>query len=473
MSSPTLFDRIWETSTTTGTGTVSLDGAQSGYKAFSIIADGTTVPYVITNGSEFEVGEGVYSSSTLSRITVFSSSNSDALVNFSSGTKDVILAVSANHLTKINVEDSFISAEPISGGRAVNINSSGAVQIAMALTATRTPAIGIVVDNVASGLTTRIYNRGKVNSTIFNFSGYIGKPIWLGNSGELIVSGGPTASGKINQPIGTVTSHSGVFLGSIALISGQILNNSFASGQIESRHLGAAAVQSVNIASEAILSGSIASGQIGTNHFASGAVQSGNIASGQIGTNHIAAAAVQSGHIASGQIGTFKFASGAVQSGNIASGQIGTYKFSSGATITRTQFSSPLVSGTPWALITSEIISGTRAVSISSSGTLQIAMASVSTRMPAIGVVVENVASGISANVYTLGTFQTTSGMSDYSGYLGKAVYVGRSGCVVSTSGSFNSGGHLSGDIYQRIGAIFNSGGVIVQLSEAFKLASG
>ena len=88
-----LADRVKETSTTTGTGTITLAGAQTGYQPFSAIGNGNTTYYTIAlqGGSEWEVGIGTYTSSgtTLSRDTVLASSNSGSAVNFSSGTKDV------------------------------------------------------------------------------------------------------------------------------------------------------------------------------------------------------------------------------------------------------------------------------------------------------------------------------------------------------------------------------------------------
>ncbi len=458
-----LFDRIWETSTTTGTGTLTLAGARTGYQAFSIVGNGTKVPYLITNGTDFEIGEGIYSSSTLTRATIFSSSNSNSAVNFGAGTKDVILSMPAKYLTEINVEDSFISAEPISGGRAVSFNSSGAVQIAMASIPSRTPAVGIVVDNVASGQATRVYNRGSVRSSQFNFSGYIGKPVWVGASGNIISSGLPVESGNIHIPLGTITSHSGLLMGSPYMGSGSVFHDAIASGVVEWH----------NLASGAIRSGSIASGQIGIWHLASGQIFWFAHGSGSVLRSHMASGIVDNTKIANASIFANHMASGSVASGNIASGQIETYALSSGTTVNRAIFTGPFVSGTSWTMLTEEIVSGTKAVCISQSGHLRVAMASVSGRMPAIGVVVDNVASGIQANVFSHGVFQTTSGMANYSGQLGQALYVGRSGHIVSMSGTFNSGGFLSGDIYQRIGTAFNSGGVVIQLSEAFKLASG
>jgi hypothetical protein len=90
-----LKDRVKETTTTTGTGTVTLLGAATGFQSFSAIGDGNTTYYTIVSqlGSEWEVGIGTYTSSgtTLSRTTVLSSSNSGSLVVFTAGTKDVFV----------------------------------------------------------------------------------------------------------------------------------------------------------------------------------------------------------------------------------------------------------------------------------------------------------------------------------------------------------------------------------------------
>ena len=107
-----------------------------------------------------------------------------------------------------------------------------------------------------------------------------------------------------------------------------------------------------------------------------------------------------------------------------------------------------------------EIVSGVRAVALNQSGTLQVAMAAVSGRMPAIGVAVGNALSGAVVSWVQVGGYQFGSGMSDYSGYLGRRVWVGRSGQIVQWSGSWNSGGFASGDIWQSVGVIANSGAV-------------
>ena len=93
-------DRVKETTTTTGTGTVTLLGAASGFQSFSAIGNGNVTYYAIVGqtSAEWEVGIGTYTSSgtTLSRDTILASSNSGSAVNFSAGTKDVFVTYPAS-----------------------------------------------------------------------------------------------------------------------------------------------------------------------------------------------------------------------------------------------------------------------------------------------------------------------------------------------------------------------------------------
>jgi hypothetical protein len=101
-----LYDRVKETTTSTGTGTVTLAGAALGYQSFAAVGTGNQCYYVIedpTNGP-WEVGVGTYTASgtTLARNTVLSSSNANALVNFAAGTKNVFLTVPASVLPSMD-----------------------------------------------------------------------------------------------------------------------------------------------------------------------------------------------------------------------------------------------------------------------------------------------------------------------------------------------------------------------------------
>ena len=96
-------DRVKETTTTTGTGAVSLGGAVTGFETFAAgVGNSNTTYYAIVHqtANEFEVGLGTLDgdSSDLTRTTVISSSNSDSAVDFAAGTKDVFCTIPASKL---------------------------------------------------------------------------------------------------------------------------------------------------------------------------------------------------------------------------------------------------------------------------------------------------------------------------------------------------------------------------------------
>ena len=88
-----LKDRVKSTTTTTGTGTITLGAAATGFQGFSVVGNGNQTYYTITDGTNWEVGVGTYTSSgtTLSRDTVFSSSTGGAKIDWAAGTKDVFI----------------------------------------------------------------------------------------------------------------------------------------------------------------------------------------------------------------------------------------------------------------------------------------------------------------------------------------------------------------------------------------------
>jgi hypothetical protein len=104
-------DRVQETTTTTGTGAITLAGAVAGFRTFaSVMATNDTCYYVIQGTTEWEVGVGTFNT-TLTRTTVQSSSNAGAPVNFSAGTKNVFLTATAKSM--VEFEPSGAAAFPI------------------------------------------------------------------------------------------------------------------------------------------------------------------------------------------------------------------------------------------------------------------------------------------------------------------------------------------------------------------------
>jgi hypothetical protein len=98
-----LADRVKETTTTAGTGTVTLLGAATGFQSFAVIGNGNTTFYTIASqtGNEWEVGVGTYTSSgtLLARTTVLSNSagTQPSALSFSAGTKDVFVTYPAGY----------------------------------------------------------------------------------------------------------------------------------------------------------------------------------------------------------------------------------------------------------------------------------------------------------------------------------------------------------------------------------------
>jgi hypothetical protein len=83
-------DRVKETSTTTGTGTLTLSDAPTGFQTFSsAIGNTNTTYYTIDNGAQWEVGIGTVGAGTLTRDTVIESSSGGAKIDLSAGTKQV------------------------------------------------------------------------------------------------------------------------------------------------------------------------------------------------------------------------------------------------------------------------------------------------------------------------------------------------------------------------------------------------
>jgi len=98
-----LADRVKETTTTAGTGTITLDGAATGFQSFAVIGNSNTTFYTIAGqtSNEWEVGVGTYTSSgtLLARTTVLSNSagTQPSALSFSAGTKDVFVTYPAEY----------------------------------------------------------------------------------------------------------------------------------------------------------------------------------------------------------------------------------------------------------------------------------------------------------------------------------------------------------------------------------------
>ena len=103
-----LADRVRQTTTATGTGTLALDGTVEGFQTFAAIGNNNTTYYTIAGGTQWEVGIGTYYAGTLARTTLISSSTGST-IDFAAGVKDVFVTLPAeNTITSIASADASI-----------------------------------------------------------------------------------------------------------------------------------------------------------------------------------------------------------------------------------------------------------------------------------------------------------------------------------------------------------------------------
>jgi hypothetical protein len=138
-------DRVRETTTTTGTGTIDLGGAVTNFETFTAnLSNGDTTYYAIVDNTNnaFEVGLGTFatgSPNTLARTTIIASSNSNSAVTLGSGTKDVFITIPAS---KLVVEDGSNNVAIGGTVTATAFSGSGASLTALNVSTDSTPQLG-------------------------------------------------------------------------------------------------------------------------------------------------------------------------------------------------------------------------------------------------------------------------------------------------------------------------------------------
>jgi len=142
-----LKNRAKMSTSTTGTGTITLGSAEDGYQSFADagVANADVVRYVIEDGNNFEIGTGTYTSSgtTLTR-TVSESSNSDAAINLS-GSATVFIGATAEDIPALYADNPSSTTTPTASG-------ANAIAIGDNTTASGEDAVAIGDNVVASGL---------------------------------------------------------------------------------------------------------------------------------------------------------------------------------------------------------------------------------------------------------------------------------------------------------------------------------
>lgn len=167
-------DRVRETSVTTGTGSIALGGAVTGYQTFDAVlntADTTFYTIADQGGANWEVGIGTFTSpSTLARTTILSSSNGGSIVTFGAGTKDVFISLPASK-TNVNDQPNVVSVNSSSDALRITQTGSGnAILVEDSTNPDSTPFIVDASGNVLVGTSTQVSKLtvdGDVSGTFF------------------------------------------------------------------------------------------------------------------------------------------------------------------------------------------------------------------------------------------------------------------------------------------------------------------
>ena len=190
-----LKDRIKETTTTTGTSTYTLAGAENGFEAFSQIGDGNTTYYCCTDGVDFEVGIGTYtlSGTTLARTTVLQSSNSDAEVSWANGTRTIFCTQPAEKAVFLDANGNL------------PITSSASIGSSLAVTGDTTIGGTLGVTGVLTGTSLDISGDidvdGTTNLDVVDIDGAVDMATTLAVAGNVDFNGDLDVDGTTNLDV--------------------------------------------------------------------------------------------------------------------------------------------------------------------------------------------------------------------------------------------------------------------------------
>ena len=212
-------NRVQETTTTIGTGTVTLAGAVANFQSFAVVGNGNTTYYTITSGTDWEVGIGTYSTTgpTLARTTILSSSAAGAAITLV-GTSTVFSSYPAEKVISdgyglLPVANGGTGATTLTANNVLLGNGTSAVQVVApgtngnVLTSNGTAwtsaamAAGITFTNVKTSNYTAAVNDGvQTDTTAGSFT--VTLPATPATGAQVIITDAGNAWGTNNLTVG-------------------------------------------------------------------------------------------------------------------------------------------------------------------------------------------------------------------------------------------------------------------------------
>lgn len=179
MTSPIFENRVRETTTTRGTGAVTLNGAVSGYRRFSF--DGEQYYYCIAGGGQWEVGLGTYSAGPPRTLTrSWRDSSTGGLLNLTGRSMDVFNDVPASlfgPIANVVTVQSFTGTGNFGPSTAYTVGGSDAfLNIGVYITWTTNPTAGSFTATL--GYTDADANNSGIVSTSINFGTATNSGTW-------------------------------------------------------------------------------------------------------------------------------------------------------------------------------------------------------------------------------------------------------------------------------------------------------
>lgn len=203
-----LKDRVKETATSPGTGSVTLLGASVGFQSFSVVGNGNTCYYTISDqgGPNWEVGIGTYSTTgpTLARTTVLASSNAGSLTNFNAGTQDVFVTYPSEKGVWLDASGNAIGLGTPAAFVGTNITGTASGLSIGGNAATATTAGTVTTNANLTGMVTSVGNA----ATVVTNANLTGGVTSVGNAATVVTNANLT--GAVTSVGNATTMNSGI-----------------------------------------------------------------------------------------------------------------------------------------------------------------------------------------------------------------------------------------------------------------------